>query len=52
MQIGILNNLKAPLNAIKQNPILFLLWVLATIILGLAAIVLPILMLRGFLPVS
>ncbi len=52
MQIEILNSLKAPLEIIKQNPVRFLIWVLVSIILGLAIILLPILMIRGFLPVS
>jgi hypothetical protein len=56
MQIETLNNLivplKAPLNAIKQNPIRFLIWVLVSIIIVLAAILIPIFMIRGFLPVS
>jgi hypothetical protein len=52
MQIEILDNLKAPLKTIKQNPVRFLIWVLVSIILMLIAIVLPILMIRGFLPVS
>ena len=51
MQIEILNNLivplKAPLNAIKQNPIRFLIWVLVAIIIGLAAICLPILLIKA-----
>jgi hypothetical protein len=46
MQIEILDNLKAPLNAIKQNPIRFLILVLVSIILGLAAILIPILIIR------
>jgi hypothetical protein len=47
MQIEILDNLKAPLNAIKQHPIRFLILVLVSIILGLAAILIPILIIRG-----
>jgi hypothetical protein len=52
MQIEALNNLKASLNIIKKNPIGFVILVIIAIILGLAVILLPILMIRGFLPVS
>jgi len=51
MQIETLNNLmvslKAPLKIIKRNPVRFLIWVLVSIILGLAAILIPILIIRA-----
>ena len=52
MQIEFLGDLKASLNTIKKNPVRFLIWVLVSTILILIAILIPILMIRGFLPVS